>query len=63
MFTLPNIVVVATITAKSAVVNLSTVATASGFYNRRLDGKVFKVNSLCRNVDGLWRQTTCLQRG
>ena len=49
----PNIVNVATITGKSAVVNLSTTNATAVVSNAASSGKVFKVNSiLISNVDG-----------
>ena len=49
----PNIVNVATITGKSAVVNLSTTNATAVVSNAASSGKVFKVNSiLVSNVDG-----------
>ena len=49
----PNIVNVATITGKSAVVNLTSTAATAVVSNAASSGKVFKVNSiLVANVDG-----------
>jgi len=49
----PNIVNVATITGKSAVVNLTSTAATAVVSNAASSGKVFKVNSLTvANVDG-----------
>jgi len=49
----PNIVNVATITGKSAVVNLTTTNATAVVSNAASSGKVFKVNSLTvANVDG-----------
>ena len=49
----PNIVNVATITGKSAVVNLTTTSATAVVSNAASSGKVFKVNSLTvANVDG-----------
>jgi len=49
----PNIVNVATITAKSAVVNLSSTSATAVVSNAASSGKVFKINSLVvSNVDG-----------
>jgi len=49
----PNIVNVATITGKTAVVNLSTTNATSVVSNAASSGKVFKINSLTvANVDG-----------
>ena len=49
----PNIVNVATITAKSAVVNLSSTSATAVVSNPASSGKVFKINSLVvSNVDG-----------
>jgi len=49
----PNIVNVATITGKSAVVNLSTTNATAVVSNAASSGKVFKINSiLVANVDG-----------
>ena len=49
----PNIVNVATITAKSAVVNLSSTNATAVVSNAASSGKVFKINSLVvSNVDG-----------
>ena len=49
----PNIVNVATITGKSAVVNLTSTAATAVVSNAASSGKVFKINSiLVANVDG-----------
>ena len=49
----PNIVNVATITGKSAVVNLSSTSATAVVSNAASSGKVFKINSiLVANVDG-----------
>jgi hypothetical protein len=49
----PNIVNVATITGKTAVVNLSTTNATAVVSNAASSGKVFKINSLIvSNVDG-----------
>ena len=49
----PNIVNVATITGKSAVVDLSSTAATAVVSNAASSGKVFKINSiLVANVDG-----------
>lgn len=49
----PNIVNVATITGKTAVVNLSTTNATQVVSNAASSGKVFKINSLIvSNVDG-----------
>lgn len=49
----PNIVNVATITGKSAVVNLTTTSATAVVSNAASSGKVFKINSLTvANVDG-----------
>ena len=49
----PNIVNVATITGKSAVVDLSSTSATAVVSNAASSGKVFKINSiLVANVDG-----------
>ena len=49
----PNIVNVATITGKTAVVNLTTTSATAVVSNAASSGKVFKINSLIvSNVDG-----------
>ena len=49
----PNIVNVATITGKTAVVNLNTTSATAVVSNAASSGKVFKINSLVvSNVDG-----------
>jgi hypothetical protein len=50
----PNIVNVATITGKTAVVNLTSTSATSVVSNAASSGKVFKINSLyVANVDGV----------